>query len=148
MRKWAKEHIFAVGIILTIAVETCCFIVNAGRAWWGDPAHIHELLMTILYILFWVAFTMVSLKYTQLRKIVFVISLLTFISSVCSLIFSLTGGFIIEALLSIFVSVPFYGLRFFMGWTELYVIAVVLSIIWLICTGRNMRKIQKSKRIK
>lgn len=39
---------------------------------------------------------------------------------------------------------PFYGLRLLMDWTALYAVATVISIVWLIYAGRNLRKHQKS----
>ena len=61
----------------------------------------------------------------------FAISLLTLVSAGISFACVVTnGGFVIEALMSLFVSVPFYGVRNFISWEGLYRGTVVVSLIW------------------
>ena len=146
MRRWMKEHMFSGGLLLALLVVVCTFLVNTGGAWWGDRANVWELLMTLIYLAFWIVFTIVSSKYVQLAKIVFVFSLMTFISSVCAIIFSIKGGFVIAVILSALASVPFYGLRFFMNWTGVYVCAVIVSTVWVGFAWWNLRKLKDSKK--
>ncbi len=144
MKSWTEGRILFLGIALAIAVTVCCFLLNLGGAWYGGAADLSELAVTLLYVIFWVVFSIVSPKHTPFVKIVFVISLLSFISSICSLIFRLThSGFILATLISVFASVPFYGLRFFMGWTGLYAFASIASAVWLTYTSRNLRNVRK-----
>ena len=51
-------------------------------------------------------------------------------------------------ILSVFSSIPFYGLRFFMDWTGLYVIATALSLAWLIYTWHSKRKLEHTTDLK
>jgi len=128
-------------IVLAAAMMIICLSANIGGAWMGDPAGFENLLITIVYCLFWGVFTVLSRKSAALSKTAFLISLLTFISSANSLVWRLLGhGGFITAFLSIFASVPFYGLRFFMGWSALYAAAAILSLIWLIFTGVLLRR--------
>ena len=53
-----------------------------------------------------------------------------------------------KAILSVFSSIPFYGLRFFMDWTGLYVIATALSLAWLIYTWHSKRKLEHTTDLK
>lgn len=132
-------------IAVALAVMVGAFVANIGGAWMGGPANIGQFAATVLYIVFWGVFTIATRKYGVLVHVSFIISLLTFIGAVNSLVMRLvSGGFILAALISTFASVPFYGLRLLMGWTPLYAVASVISLVWLVYAGRNLRKHQKT----
>lgn len=132
------------GIIIAIALMISCFVINTGGAWEGGAAQIGHLVVTLIYLIFWGVFTVISRKYSPLIKISFVISLLTFISSANGMIWKMFGqGGFVSAFISIFTSIPFYGLRTFMDWSMLYVAATVLSLCWLIYTIFYMKKLKK-----
>ena len=133
----ARKNIL--GIIIALAALISCFAINTGAAWEGGAAGLGNLIITILYIVFWGVFSFISRKCEPLIKASFIISVITLISAVAGLISCVSnrGGFI-TALLSIFSSIPFYGLRAFMGWTGLYAVALVLSICLLFYT-RHMK---------
>lgn len=138
----ARKNLF--GIIVAIALMISCFVINTGGAWEGGPAQIGHLVVTIIYLIFWGVFTVISRKYSPLVKMSFVISLLTFISSISGLVWRMFGqGGFVSAFISIFTSIPFYGLRSFMDWSMLYVAATVLSLCWLIYTILYMKKLKK-----
>lgn len=131
------------GIIIALAAMISCFAINTGGAWAGGSAGLHNLTITVLYIVFWTVFSFISRKYEPFIKVSFVISLITFLSATAGLISRVldSGGFI-TALLSIFSSIPFYGLRSFMSWTGLYAIAMVLSLCLLIYIWYTKRKLK------
>ena len=132
-------------IAVALAVMVGCFVANIGGAWMGGPANIGQFIATILYIIFWGIFSVATKKYGLLVNISFVISLLTTIAAINSLFWRLMGeGWIISALVSVFASAPFYGLRMLMDWTALYAVVTVISLLWLVYTGRNLRRHQKS----
>lgn len=132
-------------ITVALAVMVGCFVANIGGAWMGGAANIGQFIATILYIIFWGVFTIMTRKYGVLVKVSFILSLLTFIGAFNSLVMRLLSeGWILAALISAFASVPFYGLRLLMDWTALYAVATVISIVWLIYAGMNLRKHQKS----
>ena len=132
-------------IAVALATMVGCFVANIGGAWMGGPANLGQFIATILYIIFWGVFSIATKKYGLLVNISFVISLLTTISAINSLFWRFMGdGWIISALVSIFASVPFYGLRMLMDWTALYAVATMISLVWLVYTGRNLRNHQKS----
>ena len=134
-------------IAVALAVMVGSFVANIGGAWMGGPANLGQFIATVLYIIFWGVFSVATKKYGLLANISFVISLLTTIAAINSLFWRLMGdGWIISALVSIFASVPFYGLRMLMDWTALYAVATIISLVWLVYTGRNLRKHQKSLR--
>lgn len=140
----ARKNIL--GIIITLAAMISCFVINAGGAWMGGVAGIGNFIVTILYVIFWSIFSFISRKYEPLAKTAFVISLISFISAMAGLIarLSVSGGFIVAALLSVFSSIPFYGFRLFMDWTGLYAVATVLSLCWLIYTCYIKRNLKRS----
>lgn len=143
----ARKTIF--GIIIALAVMIACLGINVGGAFEGSPANVGELITTILYCIFWGVFTVVSRHIGPLVTTSFVISLLSTISAINGLVWRLLGeGGFIAAFISIFTSIPFYGFRFFMGWTELYAVASVLSLGWLIYTGYYRRKIENQMKQK
>jgi len=131
------------GVLLILFVMAACVAINAGGAWMGGPANPWQFVVTVIYIIFWGLFSIVVRNHQNLAQVSFVISLLTFISAVNSLVWRLLGGGgFIAGFVSIFASVPFYGLRWVLGWTETYVIAVVMALIWLVYAGHHMRKFQ------
>ena len=135
----AKKSVL--GIILALAMVISCFAINAGGAWMGGKASLSNLVITALYVIFWSVFSTISRKYEPLIKISLVVSAASFISSTAGLIargFGI-GGFI-TGIIGLFSAIPFYGLRFFMGWTGLYAVATVLSLMWLIYTWVSKRK--------
>ena len=132
-------------IAVALATMVGCFVANFSGAWMGGPANIGQFIATILYIIFWGVFTVMTRKYGVLVKVSFILSLLTFIGAFNSLVMRLlSGGWILAALISAFASVPFYGLRLLMDWTTLYAVATAVSLVWLFYAGRNLRKHQKS----
>lgn len=133
-----------IGIIIALAVMISCLVLNVGGAWMGGPAPIGNLIATILYCVFWTVFTVVSRDIKVLAKVSFFISLFTLVSSSVGFGFRLfhAGDFII-AFISVFSSVPMYGLRFFMDWTGLYAVSTVLSVLWVIYTAMNLRRIKQ-----
>ena len=136
----AKKSVL--GIILALAMVISCFAINAGGAWMGGKASLSNLVITALYVIFWSVFSIISRKYEPLIKISLVVSAASFISSTAGLIaggFGI-GGFITAGIIGLFSAIPFYGLRFFMGWTGLYAVATVLSLMWLIYTWVSKRK--------
>lgn len=120
-----------------------------GGAWMGGRADISNLIVTILYVIFWSVFSVRSRGYVPLIKVSFAISCITFVSAAAGLIARALhiGGFI-TGILSVFSSIPFYGLRFFMDWTGLYVIATALSLAWLIYTWHSKRKLEHTTDLK
>ena len=129
---------------MAAAAMISCFVNNAQAAWRGGPAGIGNLAATIIYLIFWGVFSVVSRKYKVLINISFVVSLFTCISAINGLVWRLLGsGGFISAFITIFTSIPFYGLRYFMDWTALYVTAGVISIGWLIYTGKCLKRIEQ-----
>lgn len=138
------------GIIIAIAVMISCFMINAWGALDGGPAEIGNLMATMLYLFFWIVFSIVCRNYGPLIKMSFIISLLTFISAANSFMFLLIlgGGGFIAGFIALFSATPFYGLTICVEWIHLYAIATIFSLCWLIYTGACMRKLKKSLRSK
>ena len=75
----AKKSVLA--IILALAAVISCFVINAGGAWMGGRADISNLIVTILYVIFWSVFSVRSRGYVPLIKVSFAISCITFVSA-------------------------------------------------------------------
>lgn len=109
----------------------------------GGPAKFTQFIVTVVYIIFWGIFAVSTQRHIMLVRVSFTISLLTFIGAVTVLIMRLINvGFIFAALFGIFTIVPFYGFRLLMDWTPCYAIALVISLVWLIYSLRNLRTIR------
>lgn len=102
----AKKSVLA--IILALAAVISCFVINAGGAWMGGRADISNLIVTILYVIFWSVFSVRSRGYVPLVKVSFAISCITFVSAAAGLIARALhiGGFI-TGILSVFPQFPF-----------------------------------------
>ena len=144
MEKRNKGYALPLELTLVILVTVCCFAVNLGGAWQGGPAKASGLAATAIYIVSWALFSVAASPSMPYVRFTFAVSLLTFLSSISSLIVRWTkSDFVFALLLSFFSAVPFYGLRFFLGWTGLYTAASALSACWLAYTWRNLRKGKK-----
>ena len=75
----AKKSVLA--IILALAAVISCFVINAGGAWMGGRADISNLIVTILYVIFWSVFSVRSRGYVPLINVSFAISCITFVSA-------------------------------------------------------------------
>jgi len=140
MKNTSRPHLCAAAV--TAAVTVLCFAANLGGAAFGNPADAWQLALTLLYAAVWGVFSVRFSDRPFCAKAAFLFSLLTFISALSSLFCRLTdSGFIIAALLSVFASVPFYGLRFFMDWTGLYATVFLLAAAWLAFTFQKLKRL-------
>lgn len=139
-----RKHICKINIQIALILTVFCFAINVGAAWWGGKADIGHLATTLLYLLVWFAFTYLSRNFRPMIRLSFVMSLLTFISSMISLRAIIFGAGFISAFLSVFASVPFYGLRFFMKWKSVYITTTLLSLCWLIYTSIIKHRLKRS----
>lgn len=153
-----------VAIILAVLVIAVCFFINLGSSWMGHPANLGQLIATGFFIVFWSGFVFVSRRGEALRKAALIISLLVCISSVCGCVFRLTeDGFlllIVAILTSILSSSLFYGFSYFaklkvlngikvLGhWTIVDIIAVAISILWLVFAIRNIVQANRKKKMR
>ena len=132
------------GVAMALAVMAACFLINLGGAWMGGPAEAGELAVTLCYCVFWGIFSVVTRKIRSLSRFSFVLSLLTLISAAAALICRLTDtGFIVVALISVFASVPMYGLTFWLDWTGVYAVALGLALLWLLFAAVNLRRLDR-----
>ena len=108
----------AVGVCLWLcgaaAVTGLTVLCNAGGAWMGGPAGHGSALATGGYLIFWA------------------------VSAAAGLLMRWGILSILALPLALPAAVVFYGLRAWMGWTELYGTAALLSLLW-VCWGRARR---------
>ena len=121
------------GVVCALVVTAAVFACNAGCAAWGYTPQLWQTVVTLVYILFWAGFTALAGKCRPWRVLTIVLALVTFVSGAGCLVLRLTqtGGFL-SAFLSVFASVPFYGLTRYMGWTAAYAIVAVLGFGWVL----------------
>lgn len=134
-----------IGIIFALALMISCFIINTDSALEGSSVEVKHFITTTIYLVFWSVFSLLSKNYKPLINVSFIVSLLTFISSINGLVWNIleqSGS--ISSFISIFTTIPFYGLRLFFGWTQLYLFASIFSLCCLLYTGVHFRKLEKS----
>ncbi|MBQ8508376.1 MAG: zf-HC2 domain-containing protein [Clostridia bacterium] len=131
-------------IVAALAVIIACFAVNLGGAWMGGPATVGQFAATIGYIVFWGVFCWAVRRFRTLVKFSLIMSAISFVGALWALICRLTdSGWILDALLTALTSVPFYGLRWFLGWDETYAAAAVISAVWLAVSIILLRRLKK-----
>lgn len=124
---------FALAILVTAAVIGC----NAGGAAWGYTPRWWQVAATLLYILFWGGFTALSAKCKPWLKLARVMGWITLVTGLyCTLLRLLEAGGFLSALLSVFVSAPFYGLTIVLDWTALYIVGAIFGLAWVIWTTK------------
>lgn len=140
-----KHRRVIISLITAAVVVAICFAVNIGGAWIGYRANWGNAAATAAYILFWAGLTYLGRRDAATFRLPFIFSILSFISSILSLRAHITGnGSILDAFLSVFASVPLFGLRGIMDWRGLYITATLMSFVWVLCCINIVIKIRKS----
>lgn len=131
------------GLFLIIGIMAGAVIANADAGMWG-VAGAWNLLVSVLYILFWIVFPKLFGKSRFLMKTGYVISICTLIAAVCSSFYILASGdgiiygiMLFLALAGLVTTVPFFGLTVFghgmSGMFEIYYPALALfALVWVL----------------
>lgn len=131
------------GLFLIIGVMAGAALANADAGMWG-VAGAWNLLVSVLYILFWIAFPKLFGKSRFLMKAGYVISICTLIAAVCCSVHILAPGegilywlVFFLALAGLVTTVPFFGLTVFghgmSGMFEIYYPALaLLALVWVL----------------
>lgn len=130
-----------VGFVLAVLVTAGAFACNAAMAAWGGPGEWWNLAATLIYILFWAGVTAAASRcrpWLILSRVMAWITLV--VGAYCLLLRLLRAGGFLSAFLSVFVSVPFFGLTIAMDWTAVYALAALLGLGWVLWTGRQGKK--------
>ena len=130
------------GLVLIIGVMAGAVLANADSGMWGGAGE-WNLLVSVLYILFWLVFPKLFGKSSFLMKAGYVISICTLIAAVCSSFCILAPGegilywlVFFLALAGLVTTVPFFGLTVFghgmSGMFEIYYPALALfALVWV-----------------
>jgi len=93
------------------------------------------------YLIFWAVFTFLSGTEggrPLLQRILLIAGVVHLVSAAAGLLMRWGILSILALPLALPAAVVFYGLRAWMGWTELYGTAALLSLLW-VCWGRARR---------
>lgn len=139
------------GLILIIAVMAGALMANLYAGMWG-VANGWNLLVSVLYIVFWFAFPKLFGKSRFLMKGGYVISICTLIASVCcsvcvlipaaNIIYNLV---IIPAFIGLLFLGQFVGLTFlmqgFIGMYEIhYPVMILISVLWVLYMRHHVKR--------
>ena len=131
------------GLVLIIGVMAGAVLANADSGMWGVAGE-WNLLVSVLYILFWLVFPKLFGKSSFLMKAGYVISICTLIAAACSSFCILAPGegilywlVFFLALAGLVTTVPFFGLTVFghgmSGMFEIYYPALaLLALVWVL----------------
>ena len=128
-----KNHLWLLG---AVALYAACFAVNLAGAWFEyQSATGWNLLVSLTYILFWVLFTKDARGSRGRTRTVTIVAALTLVGALCGLMMR-GGGFwllLIPAIcLTPFTALPLYGLRMFVSWDMIYLLAGLVGGLWLL----------------
>jgi len=123
-------------LLAAAALYAVCFAVNLAGAWFEyQSATVWNLLVSLTYLLFWTAFTASIGPSRGRRQAARAVALLTMVGGLLGLLMR-GGGFwllLIPALcLTPFTALPLYGLRMFVSWDMIYLLAGLLGGLWLL----------------
>jgi len=137
------------GLGVTI-LAWCC---NVSGSWWALNAPWYSVLATLVYLVFWAAFTHVAGGRGRSGVGLLVVAILHAVSALCSVLArlalvgdlaaALSGVAVLGALLNPFAAgVVFYGFSAFAGrnWTGMYVLCAVVSVAWVVWCAALRRK--------
>ncbi len=131
------------GLVLIIGVMAGAVLANADSGMWGVAGE-WNLLVSVLYILFWLVFPKLFGKSSFLMKTGYVISICTLIAAACSFFCILAPGegilywlVFFLALAGLVTTVPFFGLTVFghgmSGMFEIYYpLLALFALVWVL----------------
>ena len=131
------------GLVLIIGVMAGAVLANADSGMWGVAGE-WNLLVSVLYILFWIVFPKLFGKSSFLMKAGYVISICTLIAAACSSFCILAPGegilywlVFFLALAGLVTTVPFFGLTVFghgmSGMFEIYYpLLALFALVWVL----------------
>ena len=128
-------------LLAAAALYALCFAVNLGGAWFEyGPATGWNLLVSLIYPIFWAAFTGCARRVPGRLRAAGVMAALTLLAGVFGLLARSTRAaslFMVPALLLAPLSaVPLYGLRCFLSWDLLYALCALMGGLWLLVFQR------------
>ncbi len=140
-----RNQLLAIGLALFMIVG--CFIGNWSGAWAGGPAAVDHLLLSIGYVLFWIWFCLIIWRYSSLVGFTLGVSIITFAGAALGFVLRVTqnGGFL-SGFFVMMTSVPFYGFRYWVGWTEIYGAISLLALGWMLLTARQLRRLKAAQK--
>ncbi len=138
------------GLVLIIGVMAGAVLANADSGMWGVAGE-WNLLVSVLYILFWLVFPKLFGKSGFLMKAGYIISVYTLIAAICSSISVLAYSgqladlFLIPALMGLPATVPFYGLTILgrvitAGFEVYYPVLAMVSLLWVLYMRQYVKK--------
>ena len=129
------------------AIFALSCVSNLGDGWMGNHATPRHLIVGVIYVLFWVIFTFVARHSHEMLRFCQIIALLGLGAAATGLLarfFPSCELLVIPALLlTPFSSVPLYGLRMFLDWTQFELASGGLSLLWLGITFLLLRREKK-----
>ncbi len=124
-RRLLLTALLTASIVITLAA-------NLAGAWDGGPARWYSLAATAVYIASVTAFIIATRHWSPFLKASRILSAVSLAAAIyCTVCRIAKFGYVLSAILSVAVSVPFYGLRAMLDWTGLYLAAAVISGVWL-----------------
>lgn len=126
-----------VGFVLAGLVTAGAFACNGGMAAWGYTTQWWNSAATLVYILFWAGLTAGGTKCKPWLRLARVMAWITLVTGgYCLALRLLESGGFLSAFLSIFASVPFFGLTILLDWTAVYAVAALLGLGWVLWTRK------------
>lgn len=128
-----KNRLWLLGAVVLYAA---CFAVNLAGAWFEyQSATVWNLLVSLTYLLFWALFTKDACDSRGRTRAATIVAGLTLVGALFGLLLR-GGGFwllLIPAIcLTPFTALPLYGLRMFVSWDMIYLLAGLLGGLWLV----------------
>lgn len=130
-------YFFLILLIICVAVN-----VSVGGMWLEGSPVFSNLLLTALVVMAGGFFLNLTRNNEFIQKCLFVISVILLISSAAAFVLSFwDADRHIVFWLGLPWELPLYGLRMFLEWMHIYMIAVILSGVSLACSKSNLNKI-------
>ena len=123
-------------LLSAVAVYALCFAANLAGAWfeYNSPSG-WNLLASLTYLIFWLAFTVCARNRPGRLRTAKIIAALTLAGGLLGLMARapISWLLIVPAIaLTPFTAIPMYGLRMFCSWNVLYMLTGLLGGLWLI----------------
>lgn len=122
----------AVWLLMAVVISLYSFLVNGGGAWMGDPGLMRNFIATLVFLGFWLGFSVFNRRSRGMVCCGLVISALLFLSALGGVLWGQWKISTLLMLLSPLTGVPLYGLRMFWGWNETYLAGLLFAAVLLV----------------
>lgn len=133
----------AVWLLLAVVISLYSFLVNTGGSWMGDPAGSRNLIATLIFMGFWLGFSIFNRRSRGMVRSGLTVSGLLCLSALGAVLLRVWQVSTPLLLLGPLTGIPLYGLGAFWDWNGTYIAGLVFAAVLLAINITNLCCLRK-----